>query len=168
MRTTCANAPHFSSAVLLLTGVDHALCAEFPGAEDAQNVTAQPDAAMVRQKRAIGVAICRDDRVDAALGGPTARKLDVLGTQRLRVDGNEFIRAREPQGLCAERFENARQQIAADRRMLIDANRQARKGARAEEIEIAVEIVVLGIADFSQRSGIDQASLRGEAGRIEG
>ncbi len=103
---------------------DYAIGAQFAGAKQAQYVAAQPFAPIVGQKRPVGIAVGRDDGVQPVLRRPVTGQCDILGAQRLGIDGDEIVRAAKRQDLRAKPPQDAGQEVAADGGMLVKPQHQ--------------------------------------------
>src|ERR1700722_80740 len=101
------------------------------------------------------------------LGRPHAGEIDVLGAQRLGVDGDEAVRTAERRYLGPERAQDAGEQIATYGGVLIEADPQAAERLGAEKVQVALEIAVLDVARRWQSQGIDESALGREPRRFE-
>ena len=100
-------------------------------------------------QRPIGVAVGGDDGVKRSAArfgsdGELLQTIELLVGDVLGVDGNEGLAAPGGDHLGAELAQDARQEIAPDRRVLIDEDAQAGEAAAGEAAQIAPDVALLG------------------------
>ena len=125
-----AKAPLSSTALVEVTGVTTVVGAEESRGEKADDVAAEEGAVLVGDQRAVGVAVGRDDGVEAVLRGPAVDERDVLGTSASVSTGTKVVGAAERNDVGAEGVEDVDEEIARDRALLVDADPR-RHGARS-------------------------------------
>ena len=94
----------------------------------------------VGKQRPVSVAIIGNDRIELLIDSPLPRQGGVLRSNRLRIDGNETIRAAERRDLGTNRNQDVRQDVAAHCLILINTDPHALQRVRPERIAIAREM----------------------------